>query len=141
MRFAACLVLMAVALSAGGCASRSPAIPTPEGASSILATSKGLASYYGRGFDRKITASGVRFDMQAMVAAHPTYPFGTIVRVTNLKNHRSVDVRIIDRGPARRARASGVVIDVSHGAAQRLGFIREGRTRVRLDVLQWGPQG
>jgi len=73
--------------------------------------------------------------MNAMVAAHPTYPFGTIVRVTNLENGRSATVRILDRGPAR---ANGVIIDVSRRAADKLGFIREGRTRVRLEVLRWG---
>lgn len=83
-------------------------------------------------------ASGAVFDMNAMVAAHPTYPFGTIVRATNIANRRSVRVRILDRGPARRAQADGVIIDVSQGAARKLGFIREGRARVRLEVLAWG---
>jgi rare lipoprotein A len=76
--------------------------------------------------------------MNAMVAAHPTYPFGTMVRVTNLANRRSVQVRILDRGPGPRARAAGVLVDLSFGAAQSLGFIRAGRTRVRLEVLRWG---
>jgi len=80
----------------------------------------------------------VRFDSHAMVAAHPAYPFGTLVRVTNLANGRSVKVRILDRGPARGPRADGVIIDLSFAAAQALGFIREGRTRVRLVVLRWG---
>jgi rare lipoprotein A len=98
-----------------------------------------LASYYGEEFDRKITASGVRFDMHAMVAAHPTYPFGTIVRVTNLQNGRSVRVRIVDRGPAPGPRAAGVFIDLSYGAAKVLRFIDAGRARVRIEVLRWGP--
>jgi rare lipoprotein A len=98
----------------------------------------GLASYYGKEFHGKTTASGVRFDMKAMVAAHPTFPFGTLVRVTNLQNGRSVRVRIVDRGPAPGPRADGVIIDVSMGAAQALDFLREGRTRVRLEVLRWG---
>ena len=76
--------------------------------------------------------------MNAMVAAHPTYPFGTIVRVTNLQNGRSVRVRIVDRGPTAGPRAAGVIIDVSRRAAQALGFIREGRTRVRVEVERWG---
>lgn len=98
----------------------------------------GLASFYGDDFHGRATASGVRFDMNAMVAAHPTYPFGTIVRVTNLQNGRSVRVRIVDRGPAAGPQAAGVIIDLSRRAAQALGFIREGRTRVRLDVQRWG---
>jgi rare lipoprotein A len=97
-----------------------------------------LASYYGEDFHGRTTASGVRFDMNAMVAAHPTYPFGTIVRVTNLQNGRSVRVRIVDRGPAAGPRVAGVIIDVSRRAAQALGFIREGRTRVRVEVERWG---
>jgi rare lipoprotein A len=76
--------------------------------------------------------------MNAMVAAHPSYPFGTLVRVTNLANGRSTNVRIVDRGPARKARAAGIVIDVSRRAAEALKFIRQGRARVRLEVLAWG---
>jgi rare lipoprotein A len=98
----------------------------------------GLATYYGQRFDGKVTASGARFDMNAMVAAHPTYPFGTIVRVTNLRNNRSVQVRILDRGPAPGARAEGVLIDLSYGAARALDFLQAGRTRIRLEVLRWG---
>ena len=73
-----------------------------------------------------------------MVAAHPTYAFGTVVRVTNLANNRQVVVRVVDRGPASGPRADGVVIDLSSGAASSLGFLRQGRTRVRLEVLRWG---
>jgi rare lipoprotein A len=78
------------------------------------------------------------FDQTDMVAAHPTYPFGTVVRVTNLSNKRQVVVRVVDRGPAKGPRAEGVVIDLSSGAASNLGFLRKGRTRVRLEVLSWG---
>jgi rare lipoprotein A len=69
---------------------------------------------------------------------HPTYPFGTAVRVTNLKNGRSVHVRIVDRGPTRGPRGDGVIIDLSRAAAGALGFIGDGRTRVRVEVLRWG---
>lgn len=138
MRRAAWSVLFVLALAASGCVARSGTTPRPEASRRILDTREGLASYYGHAFQGKRTASGARFDMHAMVAAHPTYPFGTTVRVTNLANSRSVVVRILDRGPAGRARSHGVIIDVSQGAAERLGFIREGRTRVRLDVLGWG---
>ena len=104
----------------------------------ILEVRQGLASYYGPGFEGKRTASGIPFDKSAMVAAHPSYPFGTVVRVTNLTNKRQVVVRVIDRGPARGPRSEGVLIDVSSGAAESLGFVRKGRTRVRLEVLRWG---
>ena len=126
------LLVIALALVVSGCAARAPA------RARILDVREGLASYYGPGFDGKTTASGVRFDMNAMVAAHPTYPFGTMVRVTNLTNRRTVTVRVLDRGPARGPRAAGVLIDLSYGAAQALGFIHDGRARVRLEVLQWG---
>ena len=63
----------------------------------ILQTWEGLASYYGREFHGKTTASGIRFDMNALVAAHPSYPFGTLLRVTNLANGRSATVRVVDR--------------------------------------------
>jgi rare lipoprotein A len=137
-------VLPMVMISA--CAARAvppPAAPTepravrtePRG---ILEVRQGLASYYGPGFEGKQTASGIPFDKAAMVAAHPSYPFGTVVRVTNLSNKRQVVVRVVDRGPARGPRAEGVLIDVSSGAAANLGFLRQGRTRVRLEVLRWG---
>jgi rare lipoprotein A len=66
------------------------------------------------------------------VAAHPTYPFGTVVRVTNIRNGKWVDVRIVDRGPARGPRRAGVIIDLSRSAAQILDFVEEGRTQVRV---------
>jgi len=132
------MLLPAFVLVLPGCAARSN-VPTPNsGRTGILEVREGLASYYGPGFDGKLTASGVRLDMHAMVAAHPTYPFGTMVRVTNLITGRAVRVRILDRGPAAGPRAAGVLIDLSYGAAQALGFVRDGRTRVRLEVLQWG---
>ena len=96
---------------------------------------EGLASYYARSLDGKRTASGVPFDNGALVAAHPTYPFGTLVRVTNLSNRRSVTVRVIDRGPTRAVRRKGVIIDLSRAAADALGFLKAGRTRVRLEVV------
>ena len=95
----------------------------------------GLASYYARALHGNVTASGIRFNNAAMVAAHPTYPFGTVVRVTNLSNDRSVKVRIVDRGPVARLRKKGVIIDVSRAAAEQLGFIGRGRTRVRVEVV------
>jgi rare lipoprotein A len=95
---------------------------------------RGFATYYASLLDGRRTASGTVFDNDALVAAHPRYPFGTLVRVTNLRNGRSVTVTIVDRGPVRSARASGVIIDLSRAAAERLDFIDAGRTRVRLDI-------
>ena len=95
----------------------------------------GLASWYGADFHGRPTASGIPFDRRAMVAAHPELPFGTRVRVHRLSTGDSVDVEIVDRGPAAGPRSRGVVIDLSEAAAERLGFIREGRTRVRIRIL------
>ena len=136
MRLAGWILSAALAATLPACAARSTSPPATGGA--VQEMREGLASYYGREFHGKTMASGTRFDMNAMVAAHPAYPFGTLVRVTNLRNGRSVQVRVLDRGPASGPRAAGVIIDLSYGAAQRLGFVRDGRTRVRVEVLRWG---
>jgi len=137
------IVALLVALAGiAGCSSRRPPVSSPgappAAAGSVLESDDGWASYYGREFQGRRTASGQRFNPRARVAAHPSYPFGTRVRVTNLRNQRSVTVTIIDRGPARTQQADGVIIDLSQGAAERLDFIRAGRARVRVDVLRWG---
>jgi rare lipoprotein A len=93
---------------------------------------EGVAAYYGPGLNGRKTASGERFDMQGLTAAHRTLPFGTRVRVTCLRNGKSVIVRVNDRGPFDR----GKVIDLSLGAAQRIGLDRMGVTRVKLEVVQ-----
>ena len=132
------IAILVLAACLSGCATRVLA-PTPNGRSAGgLEISEGLATYYGEEFHRKTTASGVRFDMNALVAAHPSYPFGTVIRVTNLANGRSTNVRILDRGPAPQQRAEGIIIDLSRKAAEVLGFIQRGRARVRLEVLEWG---
>lgn len=92
----------------------------------------GYASWYGPNFHGKQTANGERFNQNAMTAAHPTLPFGTRVRVTNLENGRRVIVRINDRGPFKD---KSRIIDLSRAAAERLDFIRQGLTRVRLEVI------
>ena len=90
----------------------------------------GIASWYGKKFHGRKTASGDRFNMYAMTAAHKRLPFGTLVRVTHLKNGRSVAVRINDRGPFVRGR----IIDLSYGAAKKLGMVAQGVARVRIRV-------
>ena len=91
---------------------------------------RGGASWYGPGFHGRRTASGERYDMNAMTAAHRTLPFGTWVRIRSLVNGREVDVRITDRGPFIHSR----VIDVSRGAAQALGMMGLGFKEVVLLV-------
>jgi rare lipoprotein A len=98
----------------------------------------GLATFYGARFQGRETASGEVFDRRDLVAAHRRYPFGTVVRVTNLQNGRQVRVRITDRGPFGSNRAKGAIIDLSTGAARRLDMIEDGVTRVRVEVLEWG---
>jgi rare lipoprotein A len=73
-----------------------------------------------------------------MVAAHPSYPLGTVAKVTNLEKGGMVIVRIIDRGPTDENVAEGVIIDLSKGAAEKLGMVKEGRVKVKVEVLQWG---
>ena len=96
---------------------------------------KGMASWYGPGFNGKRTASGERFNQGKLTAAHKTLPFGTLVRVTNLQNARTVEVRINDRGPFVRGR----IIDLSRGAAERLDMIRTGVVPVEVMILRLGP--
>lgn len=140
MQRAAVVALICLVGSLAGCASRAPATTSASGRTKALETRVGLASFYGREFHGRTTASGTRFDMNAMVAAHPSYPFGTRLRVTNLSNGRSVTVRVVDRGPSQELRANGLIIDVSRRAAEVLQFIQQGRTRVRVEVMSWGER-
>ncbi len=94
----------------------------------------GKASFYGEKFDGKPTASGEMFQSSKLTAAHPNLPFGTKVKVTNLVNHKSVIVRVNDRGPF----VMGRIIDVSKAAAEMLGFIAKGIVGVTVEVLEEG---
>ena len=91
--------------------------------------SHGVASYYSQGTK---TASGEKFNALEMTAAHPTLPFGTKLRVTNLSSGRSVTVRVNDRGPF----VHGRVVDVSYSAADALGMVGQGVAKVKLDVVE-----
>ena len=97
-------------------------------------TQIGIASYYGKKFHKKRTANGEIFNMYKVSAAHKSYPLGTKVRVTNLKNGKSLKLVINDRGPF----VSGRVIDLSYKAARKLGFVNQGTVKVRIDVLRLG---
>jgi rare lipoprotein A len=92
---------------------------------------EGIASWYGDTFHGRLTANGEVFDMNSVSAAHPTLPIPSYVRVTNLKNNRSLIVRVNDRGPYHENR----VIDVSVRAAKLLGFHQYGVTRVRVEYV------
>lgn len=107
-----------------------PPIPIPA-VKSYRRGYQGVASWYGPGFHGRQTASGERFNQNALTAAHPHLPFGTQVLVTNLNNGRSVVVRINDRGPHIRGR----IIDLSKGAAKVIGVFNNGTASVRLEIL------
>ncbi len=91
----------------------------------------GTASWYGKQFNGRSTASGEPYDMFQFTAAHRTLPLGTLVRVTNLRNGASLIVRVNDRGPVPKNR----IIDLSYGAAQMLGLRARGIQKVRLDIV------
>jgi rare lipoprotein A len=93
----------------------------------------GVASWYGPGFDGNLTANGEVYHMNGISAAHKTLPFGTIVRVVDLETGRSIIVRINDRGPF----IEGRIIDLSKGAAEKLGIIDKGITKVGLRIVRW----
>ena len=92
----------------------------------------GTASWYGSYFEGKETASGEKYNMYDMTAAHLTLPMGSYVKVTNLRNGKAVVVRVNDRGPI----VPGRIIDLSYGAAQALQMRAHGLQRVRLDLVQ-----
>lgn len=100
----------------------------------ILLTLEGVASFYAHDFHGKLTSNGETFDMNALTAAHRTFPFGTKLRVTNLENKLTVTVRVNDRGPFKEGR----MIDLSLGAAKEINLVKTGTARVRLEVLEWG---
>jgi rare lipoprotein A len=130
----ALLTAIVLCLSVAGCIAPPPPAPPPPPAAPVNQlrfSQTGVASWYGREFDHRLTASGEHFNMNGMTAAHRTLPLNTVVRVTNLENGKSVLVRINDRGPY----TNGRIIDLSAGAARKLGMIDDGTTRVRLEVF------
>ena len=92
----------------------------------------GKASWYGRRFQGHRTASGEPFDLNMLTCAHRTLPIGSLLRVTNLSNRRSIMVRVNDRGPIE----SGLIVDLSYAAARSLGFSGRGKARVRLEKIE-----
>lgn len=117
-------------------ASAAPALLAPQQPAEKPRTDllHGTASWYGGVFNGRRTASGERYDMYAMTACHPTLPFGTVVRVINRDNGRSVVVRITDRGYLYEGR----ILDLSYGAAQKLAMIKPGLAAVDLEIISLG---
>jgi rare lipoprotein A len=107
--------------------------PTPRSSGQAVVGSieTGVASWYGHPYHGRPAADGEIYDMEKLVAAHRTLPFNTWVRVTNLNNSKTVDVRIIDRGPF----VDGRIIDLSHAAAQAVDMIGTGVAKVRVEII------
>jgi rare lipoprotein A len=105
----------------------------PKGASQLDVgiEDRGVASWYGESFHGKQAANGELFDMEALTAAHRTLPLGSVVRVVNLVNGKHVHVRITDRGPY----VNGRILDLSHGAAARIGMLAGGLSMVRVQLV------
>jgi rare lipoprotein A len=97
----------------------------------VTAVQEGLVSWYGAAFHNRPTASGELFDSTGMTMAHPTLPFGTRVKVTNVRNGRSVVVRVNDRGPFVGQR----IADLSRAAAEQLGMLKRGVVKARIEVV------
>lgn len=101
---------------------------------SPVETVTGIASYYADDFHGKIAYSGEVYDMYGLTAAHPSYPMGTIMVVTNLVNGKSVQIRINDKMPQHPDR----IIDLSYGTAKELDMLEDGLVDVMIEVLEWG---
>jgi rare lipoprotein A len=116
-----------------------PPVPPPSAPKTSVPlryTEEGVASWYGIPFDGRRAADGEIFHMENLVAAHRVLPFNTWLKVTNLANNRSVNVRVIDRGPF----VHGRIIDLSMGAARQIGLLGAGIGRVRLEVIAAPPE-
>jgi rare lipoprotein A len=128
-------VALLLAALLGGCSSRAP-VRIRSGPSTGVVPApgtvvEGIASWYGPGYDGKRTSSGERFDQDDLTAAHGSWAFGTRVEVTLLSTGKSTVVRINDRFPNHKGR----LIDLSRGAARKIGLIGPGTGRVRLEVI------
>jgi rare lipoprotein A len=133
---AALAALLVPALLGAACSANRRAPAPPGGPGGVV--ERGMASWYGAKFNGRRTASGERYDMRRLTAAHPNLPFGTMVQVTNLGNGRQVVVRINDRGPfSKRPRRR--VIDLSYAAARDLGIVGPGTARVELALAPTAP--
>jgi rare lipoprotein A (peptidoglycan hydrolase) len=134
-RIGAATALVLTAVLAGCATPRGPVTaPVPEQrppAGQVPSVQTGYASWYGKRHHGRETASGEAYNMNALTAAHPSLPLGTRLRVTNLRNGRSVEVRVNDRGPV----VDGRVLDLSYAAARDLGAVAPGVIPVRVRVI------
>jgi rare lipoprotein A len=132
------ILLVGLALAAASCGKKKIAVVPPPRAAQppppappVGSTERGMASWYGHPYHGRSAADGEIYDMEKLVAAHRTLPFQTWVRVRNMANGKTVDVRIIDRGPF----VSGRIIDLSHAAAKEIELIGPGVGQVELTIV------
>jgi len=116
-----------------------PVKEVPTGSQQVKEAQTGSAAFINEDLQGKKTASGETYEQDQVVAAHPSYPMGTVARVTNLENGRTVVVRIIDRIASPKS-AEEPIIDLSRAAAEQLGFIHKGKVRIKSEVIQWGDE-
>jgi rare lipoprotein A len=128
-RNSAAATIVAASFIVASCGSKKVKTAKPPRIGSI---ETGVASWYGHPYHGRQAANGEIYDMEKMTAAHRTMPFNTWVRVQNLSNHRTVDVRIQDRGPF----VNGRIIDLSRAAAREIELIGPGTAKVKLTVIQ-----
>ena len=128
------LGVLLLGFGVASCATAERPAATPVQTEPDVELQHGAAVYYASKFQGRRTASGARLDNSEMVAAHPSLPFGCVVRVTNLREGSSVDVTIVDRGPSAQGQRQGIIIDVSRAAARKLGFLDHGRTPVEVAI-------
>lgn len=123
-------LLVLLALGLASCGSSQSVSKGPKGGRGTIQS--GLGSYYADKFNGRPTASGTTYRPGQMTAAHNTLPFGTLIRVTNTRNGRSVDVTVTDRGPHTK----GYIVDVSRRAAAQLGIIEAGVVPVQVTIIR-----
>jgi len=109
---------------------QTPPAPAAAGSTPI----KGICVYYNDKFQGKMVASGEKYDKDALTAAHKTLPFGTMVKVTNLRNNKSVVVRVNDRGPHGGSKEK--IIEITSSAAKEIDMIREGKAQVQIEIVE-----
>ena len=134
MRGRPALVSLVLVFSACGIVSHPVYVSSPGRVTGLVLNGfrqRGIASYYAEAFHGRTTANGETFDMNAMTCAHLTLPFGTVLRVTNLDNDRTVTVRVNDRGPY----VEGRILDLSKGAARSLDMMESGTANVLIEVI------
>lgn len=126
------LLIFLVMVSVSSCRRDKNIIVTKQNGNTYKIQKYGIASWYGKKFHGRKTSNGEIYNMYDMTAAHKKLPFDTIVKVTNLKNGKSVKVRINDRGPYKKGR----IIDLSYKAAQQIGMVKDGVTKVKIEIIK-----